>query len=123
MRIPVLAEDNSVQFWMKYGDAIDALRKRKIEEIYDRHNKFLGVVLCEAPATVAEEFHRGSLNNSPAAITKSECMANARVIVAREKVTSWPSEHDQNNVVISAGIAYGVYCPLFDTNVHTPNFA
>lgn len=133
MRIPVLAEDNSVRFWMKYNDALDGLRLKKIEEIHDRSGKFIGVVLCESRPEVHEEFHRGSLHSSPTSITKSESIANAglapkkRVVIAREKVTAWPDAHDDNSVVISAGVPIGVFCPVFGhpaaTEVHSPNFS
>jgi hypothetical protein len=122
-------DGNPIAMRMSHKCAVQSFMQGRSEQVFDNKGHCIGVMLREGPRQVSEEFHRGSLSNSPASITKSECMANAglaprkRIAVAREKVTSWPSEHDQNNVVISAGIAYGVYCPLFDTNVHTPNFA
>jgi len=44
-RIPVLAEDHSVRFWMKFTDALDAIRRKKAEEVYDAAGKFLGLLL------------------------------------------------------------------------------
>lgn len=132
-RIPVLTQSGqSTCLWMAFNTAVAKLRAGEIDEFYSTPGKpetFKGVILRESKVQERETFVKPSLDTSAASITDGDCEANAgaadrhRVIVAREKVTSWPYEHDQNNVVISAGIAYGVYCPLFDTNVHTPNFA
>lgn len=99
---------------MNFKTALSSLQKGKIEQIFDGAGKFLGIMLRESPAKVAEKFHRGSLNDSPTSLTKSDCMANAeadgsekRQEIAKAKVFAWPHEHDQRNVVISGGKLHG----------------
>lgn len=114
-RVPVIAEDSGqVKFWMGFNAALDAKRAGRIEEVFSGAGEFLGVVLREAPAKPKDQFHRGSLNDSPTSLTKSDCMANAeaegsviRQGIAKAKVLAWPDEHDQKNVVISGGKIHG----------------
>jgi hypothetical protein len=42
---------------------------------------------------------------------------------AMSKVEEWPNAHDKRNTVISAGVAYGVYCPWPPTEECYLNFA
>lgn len=112
-RVPVVSEsDYSFRFWMKFKDALDGLRQRKIEQAFDSTGKFVGVIIRESPAKDRSTY-RSSRNQSKATLTEADSQANAgaasekRIERARDKVAAWPGAHDDRAVVISAGLIHG----------------